>query len=414
MSDITTTSSDSAVNSKALVMGLGGEGCAVIERLLSFGLPEWMKSAVIDTDSTSLENTKADFKLAASSDWTVRTGTGCGGDIIRGERALARERRNISTMLNDISLLLVTGGLGGGTCTGGIRTIASVARAAGVPTVFLLTSPFSFESLSRRRNAEDCIKELTPICEILLVMPNDLLYSTLPPDIPESAAFAKAVGETAHTLYSIASVIRSKSITGADYADFMALLKDRRAECGIGVGTATSADGLDKCTIALEKMLESPFLGGIERLSKSDAVMILATGGNNLTFAEMKRSLELASSVVPKNVEFFAGAGIADTPSDTIRMTAIAVKFIQDIPLGRHKNPMRRNASVRPQQIQESRTDVASKRPRETMGTLLQDELELTSYSRGIFDKFPQTKYRDEDLDVPTFQRKNITIDKGT
>ena len=39
--------------------------------------------------------------------------------------------------------------------------------------------------------------------------------------------------------------------------------------------------------------------------------------------------------------------------------------------------------------------------------------LELQSYSKGIFANLPPTKYKEEDLDIPTFQRRNITIDKG-
>ena len=46
-------------------------------------------------------------------------------------------------------------------------------------------------------------------------------------------------------------------------------------------------------------------------------------------------------------------------------------------------------------------------------GELLQEEFSLTSYSRGIFENLPPTKYRDEDLDIPTFQRRNISIDRG-
>ena len=110
--------------------------------------------------------------------------------MLRGGRAIARERSNISALLNDISLLVVTGGLGGGTATGGIRTIASVARSAGIPAVFLVTTPFSFESYSRRKNADDCIDELLPVTDILLTMPNDLLFTQLPPDTPVEQAFA--------------------------------------------------------------------------------------------------------------------------------------------------------------------------------------------------------------------------------
>jgi len=46
-------------------------------------------------------------------------------------------------------------------------------------------------------------------------------------------------------------------------------------------------------------------------------------------------------------------------------------------------------------------------------GPLMQEEFELTSFSRGIFENMPPTKYQDEDLDIPTYQRRNVSIDRG-
>ena len=40
-------------------------------------------------------------------------------------------------------------------------------------------------------------------------------------------------------------------------------------------------------------------------------------------------------------------------------------------------------------------------------------ELGLQSYDKGIFEKLPAVRFRDEDLDIPTYQRRNIRIDKG-
>lgn len=394
----------------SLTVGLGGEGCAVVERLISFGLPEWMETGVIDTDSTFLEKSCATYKLAASSDWVVRSGTGCGGDIIRGERSIARERAAITKMLKGKSLLIVTGGLGGGTCTGGIRTLASVARSEGIPAVFLLTTPFSFESYSRRLNAEECIRELIPACEILLVLPNDLLYCTLPPEIAASEAYAAVVAETAHTVFGISASLHAKNLIGADYADFMNLLKGAKSECAIGVGKASSDEGLDKCALALERAVASPFLGGLPRIERSDAVMIIVTGGNDMTFAEMKRSLELAAGIVPENVEFMVGAGITDSSDSVMRITVIALKFDPAAPQNAAHESKRRVR--RPAVSHRKSPEVQSES--QSGGVLLQTELEFVSYSRGIFDRFPPVKHHDEDLDIPTFQRRNITIDKGS
>ena len=41
-------------------------------------------------------------------------------------------------------------------------------------------------------------------------------------------------------------------------------------------------------------------------------------------------------------------------------------------------------------------------------------ELGLQSYDKGVFEKLPAVRFRDEDLDIPTYQRRNIRIDKGS
>ena len=43
-----------------------------------------------------------------------------------------------------------------------------------------------------------------------------------------------------------------------------------------------------------------------------------------------------------------------------------------------------------------------------------QGMLDLQSFSKGIFADLPVTKYKDEDLDIPTFQRRGVSIDKGS
>ena len=41
-------------------------------------------------------------------------------------------------------------------------------------------------------------------------------------------------------------------------------------------------------------------------------------------------------------------------------------------------------------------------------------ELGLQSYDKGVFEKLPAVRFHEEDLDIPTYQRRNIRIDKGS
>ena len=396
---------------KALVIGLGGCGIRIIEYLHADPRAKRLVTLAVDTDGGVLAGTHADAVINASADWNSKSCAGCGGDIIRGERAVSHERANLKAHVRGFSLLIVTGGLGGGTATGGVRTLASVAREEGIPAIFLLTTPFSFEAHSRRKNAEDCLQEILPIADVVLTMPNDLLFSKLPPDTPAENAFATSAHEMASTVIGIASVLRCRDLIGTDFATFMRALNKRRASCGIGVGFAENADGLDRCALALTRMLDSPFLGGNEAMKRADAAILTLTGGPDLELGELKRTLELAAGVMPKNIEILSGANVCDEAAGTVQMTTVIFQYSPESkpePLPRRK-PAPAPAAAPAAGSDELRLSFSS-----APDNVEEVELGLQSYDKGVFEKLPAVRFRDEDLDIPTYQRRNIRIDKGS
>ena len=47
-------------------------------------------------------------------------------------------------------------------------------------------------------------------------------------------------------------------------------------------------------------------------------------------------------------------------------------------------------------------------------GDVIEVELGLSTYDRGIFEKQPSVQFRNVDLDIPTYQRKGTKIDQGS
>jgi len=396
---------------KALVVGIGGCGIRILDFLRGNPRAKWLVTLALDTDGATLAAAHADASINASADWNSKSCAGCGGDILRGERAVSHERANLKEHIRGFSLLIVTGGLGGGTATGGIRTLASVAREEGIPAIFLLTTPFSFEAHSRRKNADDCLQEIIPVADVVLTMPNDLLFSTLPPSTPVETAFATSAREMAGTVAGIASVLRCRDLVGTDFATFMRALHKRKASCGIGVGYAENSDGLDRCALALSRMLDSPFLGGKEAMKRADAAIVTLTGGPDLELGELKRTLELAAGVMPKGIEILSGANVCDEAAGSVQMTAVIFQYSPESKP--EPRPKRTKAPLTSTVVPDSGDELglsfsaASDSAEEV-------ELGLQSYSKGIFEKLPSMRFRDEDLDIPTYQRRNIHIDKGS
>lgn len=392
---------------KILLLGIGGNGGRIVQAFRRLECTAYVHTAVIDTDQEALSSSNAHTLLPAEVEWTVKSGLGCGGDVVKGERAIERERQKLTKTLAGYDYILVTGGLGGGTATGGIRTVASVARHLAIPALFMLSMPFSFESYTKRKNAEEAIRELLQITDALVTLPNDLLFSTLPPDAGVEESFALASESLALSVFGVAELLSSKKCIGGDFADFLALLRKKRSSCAVGIGKSSSSDGLDRCGIALENMLESPFLGGLSRLSQAHAVIMTITGGRDLSIAEMRQTLERASSLVPASTRFTAGVTINPFFKEEVLLSCCAIQY--------DSLPQVQDSLW----AQESSSGVPAATPSggyasSGSGGMEQGMLDLQSFSRGIFADLPLSKYKDEDLDVPTYQRRGISIDKGT
>ena len=105
----------------------------------------------------------------------ITKGLGAGGDVSIGERAAMESREEIKNILQGTDLLFLTAGMGGGTGTGAIPTIAQFAKEMGILTVGIVSRPFSFEGKIRMARAQRGIDELRENVNSLIVVLNDNL-----------------------------------------------------------------------------------------------------------------------------------------------------------------------------------------------------------------------------------------------
>ena len=395
-------------NNKAItVVGLGGAGVKIVSRLADSPHSGHLKLLGVDTDSSILDNSplKGEQKFLADIKW--RQGKGCGGNVLEGQRSISRERASIEDLISDSSLLIVAGGLGGGTATGGVAVLAGIAKKLKIPSIFIITMPFSLEGHSKRRTAENGVKELLPVADILLYLPNDLLFSSLPGDTAVDQAFQMADKELARTIIGVSEIITHKNLLAASLADIKEALNKKKSFASIGVGIADSSDGLNRNHIALHRMLDSPLLGGIEKIKEADTVIVSLTGGSDLKIDETKKTLEAFEKFISPDCNLIVGTNTAENYGDQVQITAIAIKF--DAQSVKTDQPQQMNFGV--EKIKEPPEDKS--KLDDLFGELEQAELPLQSISRGIFLNTSPINYQGEDLDVPTFQRKGIIIDKG-
>lgn len=396
---------------KVTVMGLGNSGVKIADRLARMPEASWLNIMALDTDQDSFAFSGLEKKVIIDREW--RNGEGCGGDVINGQRSFSRERSKIRELIKDSSLLIVTGGLGGGTATGGISIVASEAKGCNVPVIFLLSMPFVFEGRGKIKIAEDGVKEMLPVADVLLCLPNDLLFSSIPADSPVEKAFEDADIEIARSIVGISEIMRCNNLLSTDFSDFKAVLGKRKSACGIGVGIADESDGLNRCHLALERMLESPFLGGVRQLKSANAVFVTVTGGKDFQIGEMKKSLEAVEKIMNPGARLIVGANTDDLYEGKVQITVISVEFDGASSSAPDDEPEPLFSSAQSAPAPPPAFQPRSSSASAASGEYEQQELPLVQISRGIFLNSTPSMYDGYDLDIPTFQRENIIIDKG-
>ncbi len=237
-----------------------------------------------------------------------------------------------------------------------------------------------------------------------MTLPNDLLFSVLPGTTPLAEAFAMADRELAGTALALTAILGQGNLLAPDFGDLVSLLRHRKSYCSIGVGISSCGDPGERSQAALEQLLQSPLLGGPDKLSGADAVLLSLIGGPELSIGETKRLLELASGYVGSEARIITGASVEPAFAGRIQLCAVAVRFDDIVTAPEDRLPIRKSTARRRAAMPDT-------------GQLALDfeqpTLPLNTMSKGAMENTTQVIWEHEDLDYPTFQRRSKVIDTG-
>lgn len=385
-----------------IIFFIGGAGCRIAARLRALPESSQLKLLAIDTDRQALQESglPAENTILAAESW--RRGQGCGGDVQAGQNSIANARSAIGAKLGEAALVIIVGGLGGGVATGGIPVVLSVAAQHHLPTLCLVTMPFfSLESTRRTVVAEKALQEnIFPAADAVITLPNDLLFSTLAPQTPMRQAFELADEEVARTALALSGILGGGNLFSSDFNDFCTLLKAQKNLCAIGVGVAPM-DAENPIDLAVSNLLHSPLLGGAAQLDEADAAIFTVLGGPELSLGDAKTALETGRKFLSRDCQILTGAATSPAWRGKLQLSVLTLKF-------------------------DSRDDarVLLDHPAATAESLLapvgnsaepgkQLTFDLDNADKGCMEGTIQVNYNGEDLDIPTFKRRNLSISPG-
>src|SRR3990167_3011512 len=132
------------------VIGCGGSGGNALARMIEARI-HGVEFIAVNTDAQALHNTNAPTKVHIGKSLTRGLGAGMNPEI--GKQAADDTKEEIQNALKGADIVFISGGLGGGTCSGAAPIVTEIAHELGALTVAVVTKPFSFEGAQRARIA---------------------------------------------------------------------------------------------------------------------------------------------------------------------------------------------------------------------------------------------------------------------
>lgn len=300
------------------VVGVGGSGGNAVMRMIQAKL-RGIEFVAINTDAQALSHNEAPIKIQIGKDST--RGLGAGADPEIGRKAAEENKEEIYEALKGSDMVFVTCGMGGGTGTGAAPLVAQIAKELGALTVAVVTKPFTFEGIRRKKMAEIGIEELKDKVDTLITIPNDRLLQVIDKKTNLTDAFGIVDDVLRQGVQGISDLITLHGIINVDFADVRAIMSDAgSALMGIGRGS-----GDNRAIEAARAAIDSPLL----ELSIEGAKGILfnITGGPDLGMYEIDEAAKVITEAADPDANIIFGSIIDEAMSGEVKITVIATGF---------------------------------------------------------------------------------------
>jgi len=309
---------------KIKVIGVGGSGGSVVNRMIDAGI-KGVEFIAVNTDVQALHYNKAAKKLHIGKAITRGLGAGMNPDL--GRQAAEESQNEIRDILKDTDMIFVTCGLGGGTGTGAAPVVAEIARDLGALTVAVVTKPFAFEGAQRKNIGERGLMELTDKVDTIITIPNDKILQVIDKKTSLLDAFMVVDEVLRQGVQGIAELITVPGLINVDFADVKAVMSNAGSAL-MGIGTAT---GENKAIEAAKAAVSSPLLE--VSIEGARGILFTITGGGNLTMTEVNEAAKVVTASADDEAKIIFGTVIDEKMKDEIKVTVVATGF--DNRLGR-------------------------------------------------------------------------------
>ena len=378
---------------KIKVIGVGGGGNNAINSMISEENIMGVDFIAVNTDSQALLNSLAPIKIQIGEKLTK--GLGAGGNPQTGQKAAEESRERIKEVLAGTDMVFVTGGMGGGTCTGAAPIIAQIAKKElGILTIGVVTKPFAFEGTRRMTNAEEGISQLRNNVDTLIVIPNQKVMEVVNDKATLLEAFKIADSVLNKGTKAIADLITNPGLINLDFADIKSVMSNAGTAL-MGVG---EAEGENRAQKAVEEAINSPLVE--VEIQGARGVLINITGGPDITMAEIEEAAKTITERSAPDANIIFGTTIDKELKGKIKISVIATGF--------DNTKSQFYSSIKKPLLQLEKNPINQPSPITSNNSFETKELSDNQIKRFLGDKdIPTGVDIIDEFDIPAFLRKN-------
>ena len=362
--------------SPILLVGVGTAGAAMAHGVMRAFAGD-MRCLVADTDASSARPS-APFHLLGGD---RLAGHGSGGDVVQARLAAEDSLKNIDEHLEGVRFAVVVAALGGGTGGGATVEIAKRIEDRGVPTLVFATLPFSFEGDERSRRARGVTSMIDEAASATIFIPLDKLVGDTD-NMDE--AMRRASGALASAVSLFWRLLEKPGYIRLD-AERMRRIVSR---AGRGRFAVVTTQGPDRAAAAVEALTSSPLLSGA--MSPVGSVLCGVLAGEDLRLSEVGYIADGVRNAFGRRASFDL-ATVNDEATFAGRLSVVVMVF---------------ESAAGAAAEEEKAGESPSRKQRRG-----RNPLSLGPQGRGRFNNVEPTVWNGQDIDTPTFIRRNVSLD---
>jgi len=300
------------------VIGVGGSGGNTISRMEKFAI-KGVELIAVNTDAQALHFCKAHKKILIGKN--ITKGLGAGMDSSLGQKAAQENKEEITQSLKGADMVFITCGLGGGTGSGASIVIAEIAKSLGILRIAVMTTPFSFEGLQRKKIADEAFENLKDIVDSSLIISNDKLLKVVDEKTTVTSAFSMCDEILMQAVSGITDLILTPGIISIDFASVRTIMKNSgKSILGQGI-----AKGENRAMESAQKAITSPLLDGSINGAKG---VLFCAFGKDISLNEIQLAAKVITKTADPRAQIIFGAVKDDKlAKGEMKITVIATDF---------------------------------------------------------------------------------------